>query len=369
MKTIPAFIVISAILFFSIATNDAHAKKDPYNVQYEPLDHKLSGTPTFCALEPQKDPILPESTAKLLVKEAKASVDAWVGPLKSTSKRDAKWDINFEIISADKHSTFDFSKCSVLISFLKTSPPARQKHVEVLGQYYREGNVGFIEIYYQGTGTCERREATGPNEITVWTYDCKKETTGLVSVIGATMRHEIGHALGLGHYQSTETGYTYQNIIKPSIMTPIEAKMAGLNAFSNPDNALIMPVDIAKIKEIYGDGGWGNLPQKEAKAKDGAKKTASKPITKTIGIKNGQTIIEKISGAIPMDLYKKGYRADVTISKPDGKTETQKIGVGNTGKFEHLFAVRDDTIPGKYQITVSYFGKEITKASFLVRVK
>lgn len=359
------FVLLALILLCPIIIHETHAKKSNYDIQYETLDHRLAGTPTFCALEPQSDSILPESTAKLLIKETKASIDAWVGPLKSTSKRDAKWDVNFVTIPSTKQNNYDYSKCDVMILFLKTAPAAKQKNVEVLGQYYREGNVGFIEIYYQGTGTCERREVTGPNEITVWTYDCKQNVAGLVDIIGATIRHELGHAFGLGHYYSTETSYVYQNTVKPSIMTPIEAKMAGLNAFSNPDNAIVMPVDLQKLKEIYGDAGWGDQLQKAIK--DSTKKKTEKPVTKVIEIKKGKTMIEKISGTVPMDLYKKGYRVDITVLNPDGKTETQKASVSSNGKFEHSFSIREDTIPGKYQITVNYFGKEIKKSSYLIK--
>lgn len=88
---------------------------------------------------------------------------------------------------------------------------------------------------------------------------------------------------------------------------------------------------------------------------------------KTIKVKYGQTINEKISGTIPVSLYKKGQPADVTILKPDGKIDMQKIAVSNKGKFEHLFIVTDKTMVGKYEITISYSGTNVKTISYLVQ--
>lgn len=88
---------------------------------------------------------------------------------------------------------------------------------------------------------------------------------------------------------------------------------------------------------------------------------------KTVKVERGQTINEKISGAIPMGLYKKGKPADVAILHPDGKTEMQKITVNSKGKFEHPFSITDKTIPGKYEITISYSGNTVKKFTYEIR--
>lgn len=106
--------------------------------------------------------------------------------------------------------------------------------------------------------------------------------------------------------------------------------------------------------------------KKEAKKEIKSTEIKSKEI-KTLKIARRQTAYEKISDAIPMDLYKKGKPADVTILKPDGTTEMQKIIISNKGKFEHPFSITDRTIPGKYEITISYFGITIKKFTYEIR--
>ena len=90
-----------------------------------------------------------------------------------------------------------------------------------------------------------------------------------------------------------------------------------------------------------------------------------KPISKTIQTKSGQTILEKINGIIPANLYKKGQKIDVMTLGPDGKIQTQQIAT-NKGKFEYPFRISDNTIPGKYEITISYLGKSLKKLLYEV---
>jgi hypothetical protein len=144
--------------------------------------------------------------------------------------------------------------------------------------------------------------------------------------------------------------------VVPLLANPVAAPI-------NPGNLAITRDDLQKLREIYGDGGWG---KQQAAAKSEPASDLFKVQTKAIKPKKGETVIERISGSVPLELYKKGWKADVSVTKPDGKREAQKAAVGSDGRFEYLFRVTDGTKDGKYQIVISYFGKEVKKMVYLV---
>jgi len=341
--------VIFAILLLSSVMSIASAKR--FEVKYDPLPNRFEGTPTFCTKEPAQDPNVPESIIPILLKKTKANLDAWIGPLKSSSQRDAKWDINYVEIPRSKQASFDYAKCNVIISFLKT-PPQGLEGVEILGRHYFKDNTNHVEIYYQGYGICETKDS----QWTYW-YTCQQDSPKLIVAMEAILRHELGHAMGLGHYISEELLYTGGLGHPSSIMVPILDVLASPSHTPlDPELMEIMPVDIAKLKEIYGNDGWGKKTEiKKEKAN-----------SKVIQIKNGKAIIEKITVQIPPELYKKGQKANVILLH-DGKTDTQKVLVNSKGKLDYTFKITDKTVPGKYEITINYLGKTIKKFSYEIR--
>lgn len=166
----------------------------------------------------------------------------------------------------------------------------------------------------------------------------------------------------------TQAGKTVKaNLSLKSWQKDIDGMLAknGLASTSNPGT-----VQKVTVSESLKKSDTKKEIKKETKdTKEKTKEKAKKPSkdTKTVKIKKGQTVNEKITGTVPMKLYERGKTADVAILKPDGKTEMQKIAVGSKGKFEHLFRITDKTTPGKYEITISYSGTEVKKFSYEIK--
>lgn len=325
-------------------------------IKYDLLPNRFEGTPTFCAKEPPEDPNIPESLIPILLKKIQSNIDAWVGPLKSISKKDANWAYRFIDLPRDKQLGYDYSKCDVVISFMKNAPEGITDS-ELLGRHYYKDGRRYVEIYYQGYGVCETKDSTW----TYW-YTCKQDSPKLIVDMEAILRHELGHAMGLGHYISNEVYFRTGLGHPPSIMVPFLDLLASPTHLPlNPELMEIMPVDLAKIKEIYGDDGWGTFNAPE-------EKTKFEP-SKTILITPGKTTIQKITGVIPSNLYKKGQIAEISIVKPDGNKDTQKISVGNNGKFSYALKISDKTSTGKYYVIVNYLGKQIKNFQYEVVLK
>lgn len=225
--------------------------------------------------------------------------------------------------------------------------------VEVLGRYYFKNGTNHVEIFYQGYGICETKNFTW----TYW-YTCQQDSPKLIVAMEAILRHELGHAIGLGHYISGEIFYTGGLGHPSSIMFPILDMLASPSHVPlDPELMEIMPVDTAKLKEIYGNDGWGKTEKTLTK---------EKPSSKIIQTKKGKAIIEKLSAQIPSDLYKKGQKAEVKISH-HGKTDTYKTLVTSTVRLEYSFKIKDKTVSGKYEIAMNYLGKTIKKFSYDIR--
>lgn len=336
------------ILLSSVLVHQSYAKTN--NIQYDTLPSKFSGTPSFCAKEPPADPNIPESLIPILMKRTKSSLDAWIGPLKSSGKRDSNWDVNYYTIPRDQQEKYDYTKCDVVISFLK-SPPKGQNNVEILGIHYFKDGKNYIEIYYQGYGICETR-----TDVATYWYSCQQDSPKLIVAMEAILRHELGHSMGLGHYVSDEVLYHFGSGHPSSIMVPIlDVINSPTHVPIDPELLEIMPVDLDKIRQIYGNGGWGNQKKSEL--------ITQQSETKTIQLK-GKTIIEKISGTIPKNMYKKDQRLDVVLTKPDGNIKSYKVVVSSTGKYTYSFIIPDSMTPGKYSITLKYAGDEIRKIPY-----
>lgn len=342
-------VVILLVTFFNVE------KAFAYNADYKGIlwYSVVKGPPTFCVIEPSYDPIIPQSMYEQLMKETKQSVYDWQGQLKANSQNPSGWDIKYVEISKSDEPRYDFTQCDITIRF--QSILVLERPLETLGvQYSTEEGKSQIIIAYQEIGTCTDSSFMKYNV-------CYTDRPAPLFQIGVTIRHEIGHALGLDHYEADDKQVTrhwgsFRNQA-PSIMVPINW---GFDEFNN-----ITSLDVKKIIEIYGKNGWGSIPiQPEPDIADVL--DFSNTQSKYLLVKRGEVVIEKISGKVTTVELSRGKDAEIIVIKPDRTHDNARVKVKENGYFEYPFRIDDSTPKGTYQIQISYSGQEIKKQEFVV---
>lgn len=240
MKILQYFLIIILAGFAIFASNTMPSFADGFL----PSPLRLTHGPMICGLEPKQDSQFPDIGKKFL-DETKYAVIDWALKLNQGMGKHPAWNLTSVSIPLYEQDTYDYSKCDITINFLPKPDNSD------LGY----GLVGFtipnfelhksrVEIYYLGI---ENGVYTG--------------TLASDPQIKGTIRHEMGHAMGLGHYVVSEQ--ETDNIVHgiedmPSIMIPIET-VIGVTHFD------ITPFDISQIKSIYGYTGFGSTSKVDYK--------------------------------------------------------------------------------------------------------
>ncbi|HXV38243.1 MAG TPA: hypothetical protein VD699_01525, partial [Nitrosopumilaceae archaeon] len=185
------------------------------------------------------------------------------------------WTINFIPVILDQKKNFDYTKCDVEVYFEREPQDESQKFISLgVTALNKSTSQPIITIYYlQIDPNLKYHDRLEGNIIYYWYegepryLDHLRNDDQLASVI----RHEIGHALGLGHYmvydadlyEMWEGGRT----VPPSAMIPISPEFTG--------RVGITTTDIEKMITIYGYDGFGPKPSSSVAEPDKMKPTLS----------------------------------------------------------------------------------------------
>ncbi len=238
-----AVFTIAAILFVS-GFLTVSAESGEYGRSYAAILH----TPNICAVEFENEWVI-ESTVKEFTDQAKVSVQEWEVKLKGQEllrKNHHLWDIDYTLISLEQKDTFDFTKCDIVIQF-KDKPDDPNEYYSVLGYAESLDDRTLITIYYAKIATCQTEDET------YFYYDpCYLDFPRTPAQVGSIIRHELGHAFGLGHYysesESVNLNWSTGKIPAPSVMVIFSAENAKLQQ--------IRDIDIQKLHAIYGGHGF-----------------------------------------------------------------------------------------------------------------
>ena len=351
LKKLILGIVLASFVLFSYQSSSA------YTVTFEKWGAILKENPTVCIFEPdyQDSQILSENFAGRIMDETRISVNEWMVQLQTAERgRDkSMWEIKQIPISLDEPEEFDYDQCHIFIKF-KEKPESQDDWYKLLGKTsYEVSDTGRsdITIYYTSIKFCKTEDKK-------WIYfdPCYENFPRLMQQLKSVIKHEFGHALGLGHYVADDidvnVAWARGMVSAPSIMAVF--------THQNTNNNFITPRDVVAVRSMYGENGF--LPDKE----DEVFFESFHPSSFVYTVAEAGYTVASVDGLINKDQYRPGIQVDITIIDPNQSIDTRKVRVNSDGVFNFQVAISEDKGIGTYVVQATYRGKTSPEIAFVV---
>ena len=257
MRVVPLLIIL--LLFTSIPLTNVFA--DKIETMGGGIYHRTN--PLVCIMEPSDE--LRERFYSELLPLTYEAVLQWQTDMKNYT--DGNWWMNMQIVELDKHFdkyTYDFKQCNIFVEYDKSNTGQHIDNSSALGFTQIDFSKSihqwsYVMIYTEAVendlrislciGCDEKQEAElkEKNKVVEMSSDAIKKV----------LLHELGHALGIGHYiEDLQGGNNIQSIMYPN-----------MNPFAKDNIVDNLPLaDLEMLRQIYESDGFGGLkgyPTKE----------------------------------------------------------------------------------------------------------